>query len=225
MENGSVLTTKNRRGRGRPRLTDAETREIRKKISTVARVLFIEEGYDGVSIRKIASKVPCSVGVLYNHFNNKREILQDIWDDIFTACFKHCYTAASRQKNILDKLRKFFIAYLEYWGNNPSHFRMIYLIDERESQDAYYASHSPMTHFDEWCIPLITEGLDKKILVSEKGMTEADFLLAFYNICQGLSYRSATQPLADKNEEKKFNEFAINAVLRGFSGPDAKGQS
>ncbi len=210
------------RGRGRPRLSEVQAKKIRDRIATVARALFIEEGYDGVSIRKIAKKVPCSTGVLYHQFANKRAILQDIWDDIYLACFKYCDKAASRESGPIEKLREFFVAYLEYWGKYPSHFKMIYLLDEREDQDAYWASHSKaFTQFDNWILPLIAEGVERGVLSVEEGISDTDVVLALYNICQGLSYRRVSQPKGNDQEEKKFNEFAINTILKGFSGPNA----
>ena len=82
------------------------------------------------------------MGVIYNLFRGKREILQSIWDDIFLVSFKQCHNAAIQHENLIPRLRAFCVAYVRYWEEHPEHFRMIYLLDEGENKAQYYAKHS-----------------------------------------------------------------------------------
>ena len=49
----------------------------RQHILDIARKLFLEYGYNGISIRNIAKKAKLTTGAIYFHFKNKKEITGD----------------------------------------------------------------------------------------------------------------------------------------------------
>jgi AcrR family transcriptional regulator len=51
---------------------------LRQKISVAAQELYLEEGIEGVSMRKVASRVGVSAPALYRYFRNKDELLDEI---------------------------------------------------------------------------------------------------------------------------------------------------
>ncbi|RNI27714.1 TetR/AcrR family transcriptional regulator [Rufibacter immobilis] len=57
---------------------EIQREETVQKIQDVAMVLFAEEGYDRTSIRKIAEKAGVSLGLLYNYYSSKEELLKGI---------------------------------------------------------------------------------------------------------------------------------------------------
>ncbi|MDP4146438.1 MAG: TetR/AcrR family transcriptional regulator [Bacillota bacterium] len=59
----------------------------KQKIFEVSAKLFSREGYNGVSMRKIAKEVGIKESSIYNHYKNKEEILTslfDYWNDTLT---------------------------------------------------------------------------------------------------------------------------------------------
>ena len=56
----------------------AERDQIRKKIFDAASGIIIEEGFEKLSIRKIADRIEYSPGVIYNYFKDKNEIVERI---------------------------------------------------------------------------------------------------------------------------------------------------
>lgn len=48
---------------------------IRKKIIDTANQILVEEGYENLSIRKIANKIEYSPGIIYHYFKDKSEII------------------------------------------------------------------------------------------------------------------------------------------------------
>ncbi len=50
----------------------------KEKILSVALTLFSTKGYKAVSVRHIASDVGIKASSLYNHFENKQEILDEL---------------------------------------------------------------------------------------------------------------------------------------------------
>jgi AcrR family transcriptional regulator len=62
---------------------EREKQEMREKILLVATEMFIEEGYDKTSIRKIADKIEYSPATIYLYFKDKDEIFHAIHDKGF----------------------------------------------------------------------------------------------------------------------------------------------
>lgn len=52
----------------------SEKEELRKKIIDTAKDIITEEGYEILSMRKIASKIGYSAGIIYHYFKDKKEI-------------------------------------------------------------------------------------------------------------------------------------------------------
>ena len=51
---------------------------LRTKISAAAQELYLREGIEGISMRKIAERVGISAPAIYRHFKNKDELLNEI---------------------------------------------------------------------------------------------------------------------------------------------------
>lgn len=210
---------------GRPRLTQRQADEAKARISGVARSLFIEHGYEGVSIRKIATHAGCSMGVIYNLFRGKREILQSIWDDIFLVSFKQCHNAAIQHENSIPRLRAFCTAYVRYWEENPEQFRMIYLLDEGENKDQYYAKHSFAYWKYEWVTQQIEQGMASGELRCRNNSTPALVIAeSLFAVVQGLTYTSIFRtvfwdgkiPNLSQQLKQEIIDSTIDAVFTGF---------
>lgn len=60
---------------GRPRLSDRPPGFSRAELIEAAREVFIEEGYEKATIRKIASRAGLSSASIYRHFSDKADLL------------------------------------------------------------------------------------------------------------------------------------------------------
>src|SRR5215470_5502817 len=57
---------------------ERERQELRTKILDAARELFAAEGYDAVTMRKIAERIEYSATAIYQHFEDKDALLQEL---------------------------------------------------------------------------------------------------------------------------------------------------
>jgi AcrR family transcriptional regulator len=57
--------------------------DTRERILTVANELFIEQGYEGTSLREIADRLGITKAALYYHFRSKDEILTTLLEPFF----------------------------------------------------------------------------------------------------------------------------------------------
>ena len=54
---------------------------LRKRISQAAQELFLEQGLEGVSMRKVAKMAGVSAPAIYRHYENKDDLLREIIDE------------------------------------------------------------------------------------------------------------------------------------------------
>jgi AcrR family transcriptional regulator len=100
-----------------------EKQGIRDEILEAARTLFVKEGYENVSIRKIAEKIEYSPGTIYLYFNDKAEILAQISEETFSR-LERKLTAINGEEGTdpLDRLKRGLRAYIEFGLENPNHY-------------------------------------------------------------------------------------------------------
>ena len=65
---------------------EKEKEALRQKILAAARELFVDEGYENVSMRKVARKIEYSPTTIYLYFKNKAELLDSICDETHATC-------------------------------------------------------------------------------------------------------------------------------------------
>ncbi|MFC9154687.1 TetR/AcrR family transcriptional regulator [Streptomyces bauhiniae] len=106
-------------------------------ILRAARDLFASEGYEGVSMRKVAEMAGCAPATIYSFFPNKRRLLHQIWEEVFQEL-----TEALRSSYEKDAdLEKLCLIYLDFWLDRPDDYRAIFLTQDRQmagSDDAGY---------------------------------------------------------------------------------------
>jgi AcrR family transcriptional regulator len=110
--------------------------EIRQEILDAARDLFVKDGYEAVSMRKIADRVGCSPGTLYLYFQDKSAILQAICLETFAKLDKMMERLnEDRTADPLQRLRRGGRQYIQFALDHPQHYLVTFSI-----QDHYYST-------------------------------------------------------------------------------------
>src|SRR5215472_1403239 len=94
---------------------------VREEILDAARTLFVKEGYEHVSIRKIAEKIEYAPGTIYLYFRDKAEILEQICEETFAKLAKKMEGINEDPSNPLDCLRRGLRTYVQFGIDNPNH--------------------------------------------------------------------------------------------------------
>lgn len=124
---------------------EREKVETRDKILDAARELFIAEGYDGVSMRKIADKIEYSPTAIYVHFADKDELFLEICHEDFRRLAQSLIGLAA----ILDpveRLTKLGHAYIQFGHEHPNHYRTMFMTPHPpilKSEDALEGKGNP----------------------------------------------------------------------------------
>ena len=118
---------------GRPKLSEEAQAAFAKKIISIAQELYFENGFESVSMRKIAQRANCSPMTIYYYFENKHAILQKIWVAIFDEAYDILKLPEQSEMQPLDKLRSVARAYIDYWLQHPEYFHLVYLTVDAKS--------------------------------------------------------------------------------------------
>ncbi|MEH7238506.1 TetR/AcrR family transcriptional regulator [Bacillus sp. JJ1562] len=104
----------------------------REKIMDVAHELFVQKGYQHVSMRQIAKELNYSHGAIYYHFKNKAdlfyamvvqdfELLNDVLNQIITQDLARD-----------EKVKKILLGYIEFGLTHKSQYELMFLINDEE---------------------------------------------------------------------------------------------
>jgi AcrR family transcriptional regulator len=92
----------------------------RVEILQAAERIFLRDGYQGATIRKIADEVGVSSTALYMHFRDKDEILLEICDGAVGALLAVNTEIAERPIDPVSRVRLMLEAYMRFGFENPS---------------------------------------------------------------------------------------------------------
>jgi AcrR family transcriptional regulator len=112
---------------------------LREEILGAARDLFVEQGYESVSMRKIAGRIEYSPTAIYLHFKDKSDLLRSICDETFdklTAALEElaARTAAGRE-DAVELLKEGLHVYVEFGLAHPDHYQLTFLTRHREEKE------------------------------------------------------------------------------------------
>jgi AcrR family transcriptional regulator len=98
--------------------------ERKAAILAVAKVLFSDKGYHGVSVDEIARRVGVSPAILYRHFPSKEALYEEVLNQI--ACKRESYVEAVVQSDgsFSEVLRMITRRYVESVSRDPDYLRM-----------------------------------------------------------------------------------------------------
>ncbi|HWE98561.1 MAG TPA: TetR/AcrR family transcriptional regulator [Caulobacteraceae bacterium] len=103
---------------------DGHTR--RSEILRAAERIFLAEGYEGATIRKIAEEVGVSSTCLYMHFRDKDEILLEICTSAIGQLQEISEAIAALPIDAVERLRRMLEAYVAFALDNPNSYRVVF---------------------------------------------------------------------------------------------------
>ncbi|MCH1627760.1 TetR/AcrR family transcriptional regulator [Ferdinandcohnia quinoae] len=104
----------------------------REKIMDVAHELFVQKGYQHVSMRQIAKELNYSHGSIYYHFKNKADLFYAMVVKDFHMLNGVLLRIMEQELNTVEKLKAILLGYIEFGLENKSHYELMFLINDEE---------------------------------------------------------------------------------------------
>ncbi|HJU44925.1 MAG TPA: TetR/AcrR family transcriptional regulator [Vicinamibacterales bacterium] len=105
---------------------DRERQAVTASILDAARDLFVAEGYQSVSIRKIAERIEYSPAAIYSYFASKDDIFLALADEGFHRLDEKV-RSAMRTGDPLEDVRANWWAFYQFSQEQPAYFRLMFI--------------------------------------------------------------------------------------------------
>ncbi len=106
---------------------DREREEMKELILDAAKRISIDEGFEKVSIRKIAEEIEYSPGTIYLYFKNRDEILFELHNIAFQKFYKE-QLKISHITEPFEKLREHGRIYIKFGVENPDLYELMFIV-------------------------------------------------------------------------------------------------
>lgn len=103
-----------------------EKAETRRKILEAARDLFLQEGVESVSMRKIADAIEYTAAAIYVHFPDKQSLILALCDEDFGA-LREAMAQADGIVDPVERLRAVGRIYVDFALEHPHHYRFMFM--------------------------------------------------------------------------------------------------
>lgn len=105
---------------------EREIEELRNKIIYQSWIIIEHEGWQALSIRKIADAIEYSVPVIYKHFENKEAILAHFSKEGFRLLSDGIGSSLEEKLIGADKIQRIARTYWEFAVENNHHYRIMF---------------------------------------------------------------------------------------------------
>jgi AcrR family transcriptional regulator len=105
---------------------ERERTEVREKILDAARELFINEGYEGVSMRKVAQRIEYSPTAIYVYFKDKEDLFHQLCHEDFGKLAAVMQDAPG-VSSPLERLKQIGRTYAEFGRRYPNHYKLMFM--------------------------------------------------------------------------------------------------
>jgi AcrR family transcriptional regulator len=199
---------------------ERERTEVRQAILDAARQLFLREGYDAVSMRRIADAIEYTPTAIYVYFKDKESLIRELC----RVDFGNLAGAVAKLATITDpieRIRQLGVAYISFAVQKPNHYRLMFMTTfsgvgptaediERKNdpdQDAYA-----------FLLQAVREGLAGGRFRPELNSAEliAQVLWATVHGVASLHIVKAKDPWLEWAPLEERTNLAVDAILRGL---------
>jgi AcrR family transcriptional regulator len=105
---------------------EREKSETRDKILDAARELFVTEGFEGVSMRKVAEKIEYSPTAIYVHFADKQELFRELCHQDY-ARLAEVFQSSVMSTDPIERLKQIGAIYVDFGTRYPNHYKFMFM--------------------------------------------------------------------------------------------------
>lgn len=106
---------------------DQEKQELRQAILTAAGELFLEQGYEHFSLRKVAERISYSPTTIYLYFRDKDDLLFTVVDEGFERFGQQLAAAEASTEDPWERLIALGRAYVTFGLQNPVYYQLMFI--------------------------------------------------------------------------------------------------
>ena len=199
-------------------IKERQTRQkemLRLEILDAARDLFIKDGYENVSMRKIAEKIEYSPTTIYLYFNDKADLFNQLCEETFAKLVKTFAELGEDLSDPITALKKCGQAYIQFGLKYPNHYKVTFMLNLGD--DA-----AKKNHLQEDSMGAKSFGYLRMIVqecVRQKKFREADVETtsqALWSGVHGVTSLLIAHPNFPWVDKERLIDFALSMMIEGL---------
>ena len=181
--------------------------ETRSNILKAAREIVQEEGWQGLSMRKIADKIEYTAPIIYEYFSNKEAILQELTCKGFGILTKELLAAKEESEDPAVQLENMWLVYWNFARTNKEMYQLMYGVEMTCCAQRTSETDAPYVLITNVIAKLMDSDTPKPDVVKQKYFT-------FFSVIHGLiSINIVGNGLSD-DINKQILKDAISGIIR-----------
>ena len=139
-----------------------------------AREIFVEEGYESVTMRRIADKIEYSATAIYSHFKDKDALIRAITYADFKALTDKLHEVGD-ELDPVSRMRRIAHLYVDFGVNNPNQYRQIFMSSSGPLYDEEFREDvrgNPDKDAYAWIIKVMSDALRRGSIAIPEGKLE-----------------------------------------------------
>jgi AcrR family transcriptional regulator len=186
----------------------------RAEILEAAERIFIAEGYEGATIRKIADEVGVSSTALYMHFQDKGCILLEICERTLRLLLDRNGEIAAKPLDAVVRVKMMLEAYMRWGMEHPNAYQLVYSAPRPPAADGWPDATGDLSTqcYDIFC------GVVREIAANGRLRTgSADSAgQALWMSCHGVVALLAARPNVPWAEREELIQVTLEGLLNGL---------
>jgi AcrR family transcriptional regulator len=182
--------------------------EVKANILSTAWQIVKEDGWESVSIRKIADAIEYSVPVIYDHFQNKEAILWEFAKEGFRMLSKKIQQAKDKSGDPEEQLKAIADAYWNFAFKNKEYYQLMFGLGMPGCE--IEKCFPERTGFRNLVMEPITA------IISESKNPEANPCLKYYTFWSILHGLISIKTMRNQNASEEVNKLVMDDAITGF---------
>jgi AcrR family transcriptional regulator len=203
----------------------ASHKSVQERLLDAAEELFCEHGFEGTSIRDIASAAGCNIASVNYYFGGKDKLYGEVWRrhllrmrDMRIASVERVMSESGGKATLEELLRSYAIAFLEPLMEGEKSFRFIRLM-AREMIDR----HLPEDMFVKEMILPVMVALQRALLQICPELEEDKARLVILSIVGQLMHAAAAKTMFEQSGELGVPRFDLSEIVEHIVAFSAAG--
>jgi AcrR family transcriptional regulator len=105
---------------------------LRQEILDAARDILVREGYDALSMRKVADKIDYSPTAIYLHFKDRDDLVFSVCEEVFAGLVRELQSVERLNADPYVALKKGLRRYVEFGLAHPQHYLAVFAVPHHE---------------------------------------------------------------------------------------------
>lgn len=193
---------------------ERERSALRRAILDAARQLFVADGFDKVSMRKIAERIEYSAATIYGYFPGKDDIYFALADEGFGILCNRAWPEVDEESGSLDSLKAALIRFVEFSQEQPEYFALMFLDRSVPRIKDHYQRFPLLIEAKRRMTLLVQQSVERGEL--PPGLDAVVICRLLMSAAHGAAVASVSGRLAPGEDAKAIAADIINLVIAGL---------